>query len=207
MERLPLPGGLVLSDELTGLVLSGGRGRRMGGMDKGLVPYAGRALVLYALEALKCHADRILINANRNLPAYKDLGYPVVSDPDSDFRGPLSGILAGMREARTSWMLTVPCDMPKVTGEILSRLTRHPARQDVPLLIAHDGHRLQPLLMLATTDLLPSLEDYLDQGGRRVDQWVERHPHQVVDLSDWRSALVNFNDFAALDAPVSELHD
>lgn len=206
VERLPLPGGLVLRDGLTGLVLSGGRGRRMGGMDKGLVPYQGRALVLYALEALKFHTDHILINANRNLAAYKDLGYPVVSDPDPDFRGPLSGILAGMKEASSDWMLTVPCDMPKVTGEILARLTKHPARQEVPLLIAHDGQRLQPLLMLASSNLASSLADYLDHGGRRVDQWVLHLPHQVVDLSDWRSALVNFNDFEALDGPGSECH-
>lgn len=198
----------MLKDGLTGLVLAGGRGRRMGGMDKGLVPYQGRALVLYALAALRLHTDRILISANRNLAAYEELGYPVVSDADSDFRGPLSGILAGMREARTDWMLTVPCDMPNLTGEILARLKNHPARQGVPLLIAHDGQRLQPLLMLASTGLLSSLEGYLDQGGRRVDQWVESLPHQVVDLSDWRSALVNLNDFEALEAPFPrEFHD
>ena len=206
-ERLPLPGGLVLRDELTGLALSGGRGRRMGGLDKGLVPYQGRALILYALEALKLHTDHILINANRNLAAYRAFGYPVVSDPDPDFRGPLSGILAGMREASGAFMLTVPCDMPGVTGEILSRLTNVSGGQNVPLVIAHDGERLQPLLMRVSTHLAPSLEDYLGQGGRRVDQWVESQPHQVVDLSDRRSALMNVNDHATLNEPWSETHD
>jgi molybdenum cofactor guanylyltransferase len=180
----------------------------MGGMDKGLVPYQGRALVLYAVDALRAHTDRILVNANRNIGAYQELGYPVVSDPDSDFRGPLSGILAGMRAASSRWMLTVPCDMPKVTGEILSRLLDVALESgDVSLLIAHDGERLQPLLMLASTDLEESLEDYLNSGGRRVDQWVETIPHRRVDLSHSRSALVNFNDFDALDQPGSESHD
>ncbi len=197
----------MLREALTGLVLSGGRGRRMGGMDKGLVPYQGRALVLYALDALRAHTDRILVNANRNIGAYQDLGYPVVSDPDPDFRGPLSGVLAGMRAASGGWMLTVPCDMPKVTGEILLRLLDARECEDVALLIAHDGERLQPLLMLASTDLEASLEDYLNSGGRRVDQWVKTIPHRRVDLSDSRSALVNFNDFDALDQPGSESHD
>jgi len=197
----------VLREALTGLVLSGGRGRRMGGMDKGLVPYQGRALVLHALDALKPHTARILVNANRNISAYRELGYPVVSDPDPDFRGPLAGVLAGMRAASTGWLLTVPCDMPKVTGEVLKRLLD--AREDgkVFVLIAHDGERLQPLLMLVSTDLAASLQAYLDSGGRRVDQWVETVSHQIVDLSDLRSALVNFNDFEALDHPERESHD
>ena len=197
----------MLREGLTGLVLSGGRGRRMGGMDKGLVPYQGRALVLYALDALKCHADYILINANRNMEAYRDFGYPVVSDPDPDFRGPLSGILAGMRAAPTHWMLTVPCDMPKVDGQILSRLLMTQECTDVSLLIAHDGERLQPLLMLASTDLEASLHHYLDSGKRRVDEWIETIPHHIVDLSDSRPALVNLNDFDTLDKNPSECHD
>lgn len=206
-ERLSLPGGFVLTEEITGLVLSGGRGRRMGGMDKGLVPYQGRALILYALEALKSQTDRILINANRNLAAYRELGYPVICDPDCDFKGPLSGILAGMRKASTPWMLTMPCDMPKVTDEVLTRLVSASQSHDAPLLIAHDGQRLQPLLMLTSTNLGSSLEDYLNQGGRRVDQWVQSLPHQVVDLSDLHLSLVNFNDFEALDSHWREPHD
>jgi molybdopterin-guanine dinucleotide biosynthesis protein A len=179
----------------------------MGGMDKGLVPYQGRALVLYALDALRAHTHRILVNANRNLGAYRELGYPVISDPDPNFRGPLSGILAGMRAASNGWLLTVPCDMPKVTGEILERLLNARECGEVSLLIAHDGERLQPLLMLASTDLAASLQDYLDSGGRRVDLWVETLPHQIVDLSDLRSALVNFNDFEALDDTARESND
>jgi len=197
----------VLRAELTGLVLSGGRGRRMGGMDKGLVPYHGRALILYALDALKAHTDRILVNANRNIAAYRDLGYPVVCDPDPDFKGPLSGILAGMRASSSAWILTVPCDMPKVTEEILSKLLKVREGVDVPLLIAHDGERLQPLLMLASTDLEASLQDYLDSGGRRVDQWIDSIPHQIVDLSDSRAQLVNFNDFEALEDTTSQYND
>ena len=173
----------------------------MGGMDKGLVPYRGRALALYALDALKAHTDLILVNANRNIEAYGKLGYPVVSDPDTDFRGPLSGILVGMQAASTPLILTLPCDMPKVTGEMLSELVKTRALTNAPLVIAHDGQRLQPLLMLAATHLAPSIHDYLASGGRRVDQWVESIPNQVVDLSDWRSALVNFNDLEAFDDP------
>lgn len=184
----------VRKDEVTGLVLAGGRGSRMDGRDKGLILYEDQPLVAHALKVLITVADHLLISANRSHEAYAAWGYPVVSDPDSEFKGPLSGILAGMKVAETPFILAMPCDMPKVTRPILEAiLTRHQEQPDSPMVVAHDGERMQPLLMLASTDLAASLEAYLDSGERKVGGWVKGVSHLCADLSSWHSELININ--------------
>lgn len=181
-------------EDLTGLVLAGGQGSRMDGQDKGLISYEGHPLAMHALKALGTVADSLLISANRSLDGYEALGYPVVTDEDADFQGPLSGVIAGMKVARTPFLMVLPCDMPKVTQSVLEAiLIAHQDNPDIPLFVAHDGERIQPLLMLVRTDLMESLRFFLRAGGRKVLGWVEQHPHIKVDLSLWRSCLVNIN--------------
>ena len=192
-------------EEVTGLVLAGGRGSRMDGRDKGLILYEGQPLVAHALKVLSTVADHLLISANRSHAAYAAWGYPVVTDPDSEFKGPLSGILAGMNAAETPFILAMPCDMPKVTQPLLEAiLRRHREQPDSPMVVAHDGERMQPLLMLVSTDLATSLQGYLASGERKVGGWVKEVSHLCADLSSWQSDLININrpeDLGPLNGP------
>jgi molybdenum cofactor guanylyltransferase len=197
----------MLKSEITGLILAGGRGRRMEGKDKGLILFKGRPLVSYAIDAMKAVCGEMLISANRSFDQYEAMGYPVIKDADSDFRGPLSGVLAGMKAARSEWVLTMPCDMPLVTPDILDSFLKARNQCDSgSLFVGHDGSRFQPLLLLTRCDLAESLDLYLDAGGRRVEDWILSVPNQVVDLSEWGHALMNMNrpEELVIDAPSME---
>lgn len=192
--------------KITGVVLAGGRGRRMGGEDKGLIRFRGRPLVSYALEALNSVAAHILINANRNREAYARFGYPVVSDRTESFDGPLAGLLSAMRAAETPYVLTVPCDSPLVTGRLLERLCRTMQETGAELCAAHDGKRLHPVFLLAERSLADSLDRYLASGQRKIDLWFEQHRLALADFSDHPELFANINtpeDLAALESTIS----
>ena len=178
---------------ITGVVLAGGRARRMGGEDKGLLPFHGRPLASHALDALGKVAETRLINANRNLEAYESLGFPVIQDANDRFDGPLSGLLSAMRAAATPYVLTVPCDTPRLTGQLLQRLADRLETSGAVIAVAHDGKRLHPVVMLAKTCLADDLQAYLDAGERKVEHWVRRQRWVSVDFSDPPGALANIN--------------
>lgn len=179
--------------DITGVVLAGGRGRRMGGEDKGLLPFRGKPLVCHALDILNAVAGDVLINANRNLCTYADLGYWVVPDLGGHFDGPLAGLLSAMRAAKTPYVLTVPCDAPLLDARLLARLVAGMAHQDAAIAVAHDGERLHPVVMLAKNCLADDLEAYLATGQRQVEAWIRRHPWTCVDFSDCPESLANLN--------------
>jgi|GEM_PF-8686 len=179
--------------KITGVVLAGGRARRMGGEDKGLIGFKGRPLASYALEALDSVAAHILINANRNRDAYARFGYPVIADRTDTFDGPLAGLLSAMRAAETPYVLTVPCDSPLVTGRLLERLCRAMAETGAELCAAHDGERLQPVFLLADRRLADSLERYLASGQRKIDLWIEQHRLALADFGDHPELFANIN--------------
>jgi molybdopterin-guanine dinucleotide biosynthesis protein A len=188
--------------QITGIVLAGGRGRRMGGEDKGLLPFRGRPLVSHALAALGEVADTRLINANRNLEAYALLGFPIIQDANDRFDGPLAGLLSAMRAAATPYVLTVPCDTPRLSGTLLQRLVDHLPMSNAAIAAAHDGERLHPVVMLAETRLADDLQASLDAGERKVEHWIHRHRWVSVDFSDAAGALANINtpdDLARLE--------
>lgn len=192
----------IQSSHITGVVLAGGRGRRMGGEDKGLLPYRGQPLVSHALAALGEVAGTRLINANRNLDAYAALGFPVVPDASENFDGPLAGLLSAMRAATTPYVLTVPCDTPLLTGALLQRLIVRLVGTGAAMAVAADGERLHPVVMLAETGLAEDLQAYLDAGERKVEHWIRRQRWVTVDFSDTAGALTNINtpdDLARLE--------
>lgn len=192
----------INQSQITGIVLAGGRGRRMGGEDKGLLPFHGRPLVSHALDALGKVAGSRLINANRNLEAYASLGFPIIQDANDRFDGPLAGLLSAMRAAATPYVLTVPCDTPRLTGILLQRLADRLPGSDAAIAVADDGERLHPVVMLAETRLAEDLQAYLDAGERKVEHWIRRHRWVSVDFSDAADALANINtpdDLAALE--------
>lgn len=178
---------------VTGAVLAGGRGTRMDGRDKGLVPLAGRPMVEYVLEALRPQTAVLLINANRSLDDYRRFGVPVVSDRLADYPGPLAGVATALAAATTPWVVTAPCDGPLVPENLVSRLAAAADAEATEVAVAHDGERLQPVYALLHRDLAGDLETFLAGGGRRVNQWLSGHTMAVVDFSDQPWAFLNVN--------------
>ncbi len=156
---------------LSGLVLAGGQGSRMGGRDKGLVPYRGKPLVDHVIERLAPQVDELLISANRNLDEYARRGHRVVSDTLPDFQGPLAGVLAGLQAASHEWLLVVACDMPHLPADLAQRLLG--AGADAAIVVADDGARTHPAVMLLRTRLAEKLADYLASGKRSLHGFQE----------------------------------
>lgn len=192
---------------VTGLVLAGGRARRMGGIDKGLAELAGRPLIEWVLEVLAPQTQTVIINANRSQATYSEYGCKVIADRTTGFCGPLAGIAAGLAASDTDYLVTCPCDSPLLPADLVERLYRRLQKDRTELAVAHNGERLQPVFALLSRNLTASLEAYLDAGGRKIDRWYEQHPMSVVDFSDCPEAFMNINtpdDVAALAAKLSQ---
>ena len=181
-------------EDITGVVLAGGRARRMGGRDKGLVEVNGTPMVVYTVNALKAQTAAVIINANRNIDRYRALcGCQVVPDGVGDFAGPLAGMAAAMETATTPYVLTAPCDSPLVAGNLGPRLFAALEREDAELAVAHDGERMQPVFALLSTDLLESMLSYLRSGESKIDTWYATHRTALGDFADETSMFLNVN--------------
>lgn len=165
----------------------------MGGQDKGLIELHRVPLIEYALTALSGQVDTILVNANRNIERYAGMGYPVIEDRHSGFSGPLAGMASALSAMRTRYLVTVPCDSPALPQELVDRLLDARAEAGAELAVAHDGTRMQPVFALLQGSLLPSLERFLDAGGRKIDQWYAQHRIALADFSDQPGAFTNVN--------------
>jgi molybdenum cofactor guanylyltransferase len=192
--------------DITGLVLAGGRGSRMGGADKGLQNFNGIPLALYTLMRLQPQVGELMVNANRNLAAYEAFGAPVWPDVLSDYPGPLAGFLTGLERCETGWMVTVPCDTPLFPTDLVARLAQAAERDDAEIAMAaareEDGQlRPQPVFCLLHTGVLESLARFIHGGGRKIDAWTAQHRTTVVafDLpTDEPRAFANANTLAEL---------
>lgn len=179
--------------EITGVILAGGKARRLNGRDKGLEPFSGRPLVDWVVAALAPQVGGLLINANRNQETYGRLGYPVIADQLDDFQGPLAGFASAMAAATTPWILTVPCDGPFLAPDLAARLVAALERDDAELAVASDGRRMQPVHALLPVALAPSLAAFLAEGERKIDRWYARHRVALADLSDRPESFANLN--------------
>jgi molybdopterin-guanine dinucleotide biosynthesis protein A len=197
--RKPGPGSSLnptdagVRERVTAVILAGGKARRMGGVDKGLVPINGRPMISWVIDALRPQVADVLVNANRNHGRYGEFGCPVMDDGDSEFRGPLAGMASGMHAARTPYIAVVPCDSPLIGGELVQRLFEVVATSGAPVAAAHDGERLQPVFALLSCELLDDLAGYLDAGERKIDRWYARHGYETVDFSDVAEWFANIN--------------
>lgn len=193
----------IASADITGLILCGGRGSRMGGADKGLQNYHGMPLAMHALMRLSPQVSEVMINANRNLAAYESMGVAVWPDPVADYPGPLAGWLAGLEHCQTPYMLTVPCDTPGFPADLAARLAQALTREGAEIAMAatmENGHlQLQPVFCLLDTMLLESLMAFLNSGERKIDRWTARHRCATV-VFDEASAFFNVNTLAELHA-------
>lgn len=186
--------GGVATEDVEGLILAGGRARRMGGQDKGLVELAGRPMAAHVLARLRPQVRRVMINANRNLDSYAALGCEVVPDTLAGYPGPLAGMLAGLRAAGRNRVLVCPCDSPRLPGALARRLIAAMTTAGAEIATVHDGERLHPVFALITRRLASDLESYLADGGRKIDPWYGRHRVVEVDFSDCPERFANVND-------------
>lgn len=169
----------------------------MGGQDKGLVDYQGRPLIKHVIERIALQTTRIVINANRNLDAYRQLGYPVIADTLDDFQGPLAGFLAAMSQVGSDYILTLPCDGPYVSADYLANMIagcNQRLSRDEPcqIAVASDGQRMQPVYALIACALQQDLGEFLQSGERKIDRWYQQYPHALVEFAD-DSLFTNMN--------------
>lgn len=187
---------MIDPQHITGLVLAGGRGSRMGGVDKGLQQHAGQPLVAQALMRLGPQVGQIMINANRNLGAYESFGVPVWPDTLPDYAGPLAGFLVGLEHCETPWLVTVPCDSPLFPDDLVARLAAAAVEHDADIAMAatREGDALQvhPVFCLMKTELLESLVRFTQGGQRKIDKWTAQHRCVEVPF-DEAQAFANAN--------------
>jgi molybdenum cofactor guanylyltransferase len=179
--------------DITAVILAGGQGRRMGGQDKGLIEFNGRALIDILIEQLEQQSVDILINANRNQSRYQSSGYTVISDQLEDYQGPLAGFACAMAVAKTDYILTLPCDSPLLVANYVSRFIDSHTTKSAPVHVAFDGTRLQPVHALIKVELLSSLSEFLESGERKIDRWYARHDYVETDFSDCADMFRNIN--------------
>ena len=183
----------VFRDGITGVVLAGGLGRRMGGVDKGLVEFRGRTMVEWALERLRPQVDELIINANRNVERYAAFGYPVFADEIEGFAGPLAGLHAALCRASCPLVATAPCDSPFLPADLVARLHAALVAADAELAVARTFDQPHPVFCLCRRDVLPHLEAFLAAGGRKVDLWYATLKIVEVRFDDEEEAFRNIN--------------
>jgi molybdenum cofactor guanylyltransferase len=187
-------------NKVSGVVLAGGMARRMQEQDKGLLLCNNRPLVSYALAAMAPLVDELLISANRNQDRYRQFAYPVISDAEQSFDGPLAGILAALDAAQHPILIIAPCDSPLVETVHLQRLLNALLSRNADIAVAFDGERLHPVFAALRTNLQTDLQNYLHSGERKLQGWFHRHLLVEVDFSDTPQVFVNINTPAELAA-------
>ena len=177
--------------KVTGIVLAGGKGSRMGGVDKGLQPLRGKPMAAWAIARLKPQVDEIIINANQNREIYAAFGYRVVADEIGGFAGPLAGLHAGLAAATYPLAASVPCDSPFLPADLVNRLQN--ALQGNDLAVAKTGDQAHPVFVLLKTSLKRNLEEFLNGGGRKIDAWYASLKVVEVNFDDEADAFRNIN--------------
>ena len=194
-------------ENITGLVLAGGRGTRMGGLDKGLVLLDGRPMVEHVVLRLRPQVADIVISANRNQERYAKFGHRVVTDTLDGYLGPLAGIASCLDTIATEYAVTVPCDSPLIRDDLVTTLWAALQRDRTDLAVAHDGWRLQPAFMLLRRQLLPDLVDSLGQGELQVEKWIGRHKCARARFRGHADSFANVNDPNERHLVESQLRD
>lgn len=197
---------MIETQDITGLILAGGRGSRMGGVDKGLQKHHGVPMAMHALLRLAPQVGQVMINANRNLGAYESMGVPVWPDSLPDYAGPLAGFLTGLEHCETPYLVTVPCDSPRFPDDLVRRLAQalETANAEIAMAATRDGAtatatiaanaplQVQPVFCLMKTELIESLVRYTQSGQRKIDRWTALHRCIEVPFDD-AQAFANAN--------------
>ena len=193
--------------KITGIILAGGQGRRMtkpidgsdsnsgtaATIEKGLINFRNQPMIQCVAQRLAAQVDEIIINANRELERYAALGYPIIQDSISGYAGPLAGLHAGMQSANNPYVLTVPCDSPLLALDLAERLSAAMIKNKADIAVAKTGAQTHPVFCLCNKNLLPHLEHYLQNGGRRFDAWYSTLNAIEVSFDDNPLAFANIN--------------
>ena len=188
---------MISAEQITGLILAGGRAQRMGGIDKGLISFHQKPLIETTIQRLKAQVGPILINANRNITKYAVYGYPVIMDETPDFSGPLAGFLMGLKNCKTPYLLTTPCDSPLFPEDLATKLASELEQANLDLVYASskeaDGKVwAQPVFCLMRANLQDSLISFLDKGDLKIDRWFKELKSGTV-IFDNAKAFANAN--------------
>lgn len=197
---------MITSEHITGLILAGGRAQRMGGIDKGLIPFHGKPLIESAISRLKPQVNTILINANRSITKYSHYGYPVLMDETPDFSGPLAGFSIGLKHCKTPYLLTSPCDSPLLPIDLAKDMAIELEENNLELVFASskeaDGKIwAQPVFCLMKSSLQDSLNAFLNKGDLKIDRWFKELRSGTVVFEN-PQAFANVNtpeELAALE--------
>lgn len=189
-----------MKEQVTGVILAGGQGRRMGGIDKGLQELQGRTMVQWVLARLAPQVGTVLINANQNKARYAEFGCAVLSDRIPDFAGPLAGLHAALEQAATPLLVTVPCDSPFLPPDLVARLHAALVAENAELAVARTGDRVHRAFCLVRRELLPQLDAFLAAGGRKLGLWHASLKAVEVGFDDEPAAFSNINTPEELQA-------
>lgn len=186
--------------DVTGVILAGGQARRMEGQDKGLVLLKNKPMIEYVIDILKPQVGTLLINANRNHEQYEKYGFNIVSDELSGYCGPLAGMASALNKIKTPYMLTAPCDTPFIPNDLAKRLLISLESENADISVAHNGERMQPVFCLMKKELMPSMNDFLSQGERKIDKWFNQHALAIANFSDIPQNFDNLNTLEEIKA-------
>ncbi len=186
----------IAREQVTGVILAGGLGTRMGSVDKGLQNFRGAPMVLQVILRLSPQVGALMINANRNFGPYEGFGLPVWPDEVSGFAGPLAGIATGLAHCETEYLMTAPCDSPFLPVDLVERLGERLEAEGAEIAVAVTGagesRQPHPVFALMRSTLLPHLNRYMDQGGRKIGTWYKSLRHVEVEFPD-EEAFRNIN--------------
>ena len=178
-------------DTITAVILAGGQGSRLSGLDKGLILLQEKNLVQHIIERIRPQVAEIIISANRNIDAYSKLGFSVYKDDIDGYAGPLAGILKALQHCQSEWLLVIPADSPFIPHDLAHRLGENIHTNKIA--IPYDGKNLQPTFALIHKSLAKSLESFLHQGERKARVWMEQQAHTKIDFSDQPNSFININ--------------
>lgn len=187
-------------EKITGVILAGGQGRRMGSVDKGLVELRGRPMAEWVIERLRPQVDELIINANQNAERYAAFGFPVFPDDIGGFAGPLAGLHAALSRAQHPLVATAPCDSPFLPTDLVDRLYRALDAAGAELAVARTFDQPHPVFCLCRRDVLAHLDEFLVGGGRKIDYWYATLKIVEVQFDDEEQAFRNINTRDELDS-------
>ena len=182
---------LINKQDITTLILAGGKSTRMGGNDKGLMMINGEYIIKKLILLAKEYSNSVIININRNYDVYKKLDCKLTTDLHNNFQGPLAGIYSGMISAKSKFILVLPCDCPMITDSFFKIMLKSDFQNNIRC--AHDGIRLQPTHALIKLSIKTSLKDFLDSEERKIDKWYNQEKLEIVDFSDYPDFFMNIN--------------
>ena len=182
----------ITNNEITAVILAGGKSSRMNGKDKGLMNFRGQELIRHVLRVVEPKVSEVLISANRNIELYENFG-KVIMDELEDFQGPLAGVSSALKVCFTRYLLVLPCDSPLIDEELIDNLISRMGETEVDICVAHDGSIMHATFAIIEAKLGKSLEEFLENGGRKMALWYRQHSIERIDVSSQLEVLTNLN--------------